>query len=87
MVGHVWCYQPGGTELMLYRLSDGRPFAHRLGSPIEAVASHPAAPHTTVAIAGEAGIPANTRVAITNLRRELMRSISAHGAKGQSQSV
>jgi hypothetical protein len=43
--GHVWSYQPGKTELVLYRLSDGRPFAHGLGSPIEAVASHPAAPY------------------------------------------
>jgi hypothetical protein len=40
--GHVWCHQIGGRELVLFRLSDGRPFAHRLGSPISAVASHPA---------------------------------------------
>lgn len=40
--GHVWCHQIGGRELVLFRLSDGRPFAHRLGSPIIAVAAHPA---------------------------------------------
>jgi hypothetical protein len=40
--GHAWSYAIGGTELVLYRLSDGRPFAHRLGAKILAVASHPA---------------------------------------------
>jgi hypothetical protein len=49
--GHVWCYQPGGTELVLYRLSDGRPFAHRLGAPIEAVVAHPAAPYVVAVTA------------------------------------
>jgi hypothetical protein len=52
IVGHVWCYQPGGTELVLYRLSDGRPFQHRLGSPIEAIASHPASPYLVAVTTG-----------------------------------
>jgi len=51
-VGHAWCFQPGGTELVLYRLSDGRPFAHRLGSPIVSVASHPASPYLVAETAG-----------------------------------
>lgn len=42
--GHLWATRPDGDEVFVYRLSDGRPFRHYVGAPIEAVISHPASP-------------------------------------------
>lgn len=42
--GHLWAQRAGSEELFVYRLSDGRPFRHHLGSPIREVVSHPASP-------------------------------------------
>src|SRR5580692_3332310 len=28
--GHVWAIRPGGSEVFVYRLSDGRPFRHHV---------------------------------------------------------
>jgi len=42
--GHLWAQRIGSEELFVYRLSDGRPFRHHLGSPIREVVSHPASP-------------------------------------------
>lgn len=42
--GHLWAQRVGSEELFIYRLSDGRPFRHHLGSPIRDVVSHPASP-------------------------------------------
>jgi len=42
--GHLWVTRPGSDEVFVYRLSDGRPFQHFAGSPIEHVVSHPASP-------------------------------------------
>lgn len=42
--GHLWATRPGSDEVYIYRLSDGRPFRHHAGAPIEAVVSHPASP-------------------------------------------
>jgi hypothetical protein len=42
--GHLWAIQPGREELFVYRLSDGRPFRHHVGAPVEDVVSHPASP-------------------------------------------
>lgn len=42
--GHLWATRPGSDEVFVYRLSDGRPFQHHAGSPVEHVVSHPASP-------------------------------------------
>ncbi|MDX2087931.1 MAG: hypothetical protein SFX73_08780 [Kofleriaceae bacterium] len=42
--GHLWVTRPGSDEVFVYRLSDGRPFRHYVGSPIEDVICHPASP-------------------------------------------
>lgn len=42
--GHLWATRPSSDEVFVYRLSDGRPFRHRLGAPVESVVSHPASP-------------------------------------------
>jgi hypothetical protein len=42
--GHVWATRPDSEEVFVYRLSDGRPFQHRAGAPVERVISHPASP-------------------------------------------
>ncbi len=42
--GHVWATRPNSEEVFVYRLSDGRPFQHRAGAPVERVISHPASP-------------------------------------------
>jgi len=42
--GHLWATRPNSDEVFVYRLSDGRPFRHYVGSPIEAVVSHSASP-------------------------------------------
>ena len=42
--GHVWATRPGSDEVFVYRLSDGRPFRHFVGAPVDAVVSHAASP-------------------------------------------
>jgi len=42
--GHLWVTRPGSDEVFVYRLSDGRPFRHYVGAPIEHVISHPGSP-------------------------------------------
>ena len=42
--GHLWATRPGTDEVFVYRLSDGRPFQHYAGSPVEAVICHAASP-------------------------------------------
>jgi hypothetical protein len=42
--GHLWATRPDTDEVFVYRLSDGRPFHHRAGAPVEAVICHPASP-------------------------------------------
>jgi hypothetical protein len=42
--GHLWVTRPGSDEVYVYRLSDGRPFRHFVGAPVEETISHPASP-------------------------------------------
>jgi hypothetical protein len=42
--GHLWVTRPGSDEVFVYRLSDGRPFRHYVGAPVEQVISHPTSP-------------------------------------------
>jgi hypothetical protein len=42
--GHLWVTRPGSDEVFVYRLSDGRPFRHYVGAPIDHVISHPVSP-------------------------------------------
>ncbi|MBL9014807.1 MAG: hypothetical protein JNL83_11555 [Myxococcales bacterium] len=42
--GHLWATRPGSDEVFVYRLSDGRPFRHYVGAPIERVIWHAASP-------------------------------------------
>jgi hypothetical protein len=42
--GHLWAIRPGSDELLIYRLSDGRPSQHHVGAPILDVISHAASP-------------------------------------------
>ena len=42
--GHVWATRPGSDIILLWRLSDGRPFRHQVGAPIEDVIYHAASP-------------------------------------------
>ncbi|MBV8762288.1 MAG: hypothetical protein JO257_33665 [Deltaproteobacteria bacterium] len=42
--GHLWATRPNSDEVFVYRLSDGRPFRHYVGAPVESVVSHPASP-------------------------------------------
>lgn len=42
--GHVWAVRVGGDEVLVCRLSDGRPFQHQLGASILDVVHHPASP-------------------------------------------
>jgi hypothetical protein len=46
--GHIWAARIGYDDLIVYRLSDGRPFAHAMGSSIVDVIAHPASPHLVV---------------------------------------
>lgn len=43
-LGHLWVTRPGSDEVFVYRLSDGRPFRHYAGSPVQDVICHPASP-------------------------------------------
>jgi len=42
--GHLWVTRPGSDEVFIYRLSDGRPFRHHAGAPVEQVVCHPMSP-------------------------------------------
>jgi hypothetical protein len=42
--GHLWAIRPGGEDLVVCRLSDGRPFSHSAGTPIDEVVCHPGSP-------------------------------------------
>ncbi|MEO8844683.1 MAG: hypothetical protein ABI591_27645 [Kofleriaceae bacterium] len=42
--GHMWVTRPGSDEVFVYRLSDGRPFRHYVGAPVEQVIAHPVSP-------------------------------------------
>jgi hypothetical protein len=42
--GHLWAVRKGGEDVFVYRLSDGRPFQHRVGAKIDEVISHPSSP-------------------------------------------
>lgn len=42
--GHLWATRPGSDEVFIYRLSDGRPFRHYIGAPVESVIWHAASP-------------------------------------------
>jgi hypothetical protein len=42
--GHVWAMKPAGTEVFVYRLSDGRPFRHPIGVRIDHVIAHAMSP-------------------------------------------
>lgn len=46
--GHWWVLRPEQQQILLLRLSDGRPFLHAIGAPIRAVVSHPASPWLVV---------------------------------------
>ena len=43
-LGHLWTTRPGSDEVFVYRLSDGRPFRHYIGAPVEDVIWHAASP-------------------------------------------
>ncbi|HEY1548203.1 MAG TPA: hypothetical protein VGG28_10295, partial [Kofleriaceae bacterium] len=42
--GHLWVVRPGTDEIVIYRLSDGRPFRHYVGAPIDDVVANLASP-------------------------------------------
>ncbi len=42
--GHLWVVRPGTDEVVMYRLSDGRPFRHYVGSPIDGVVANAQSP-------------------------------------------
>ena len=42
--GHLWVVRPGTDEIIMYRLSDGRPFRHYVGAPIDDVVANVASP-------------------------------------------
>jgi hypothetical protein len=42
--GHLWATRPGSDEVLVYRLSDGRPFRHHVGAAVQEVVCHPASP-------------------------------------------
>ena len=42
--GHLWVTRPGSDEVLVFRLSDGRPFRHQVGAPVQEVVCHPASP-------------------------------------------
>ena len=47
--GHLWAVRPESEEVFVYRLSDGRPFRHYAGAPINDVICHPASPLVVLA--------------------------------------
>jgi len=42
--GHLWATRPGSDDIVVCRMSDGRPFRHHIGAPIDEVICHPASP-------------------------------------------
>ena len=42
--GHLWVIRPRAEDLLVCRMSDGRPFRHYIGAPIDEIVSHPASP-------------------------------------------
>ena len=42
--GHLWVVRPGTDEVVMFRLSDGRPFRHYVGSPIDDAIASPGSP-------------------------------------------
>jgi|GEM_PF-2055494 len=42
--GHLWVTRPHSDEVFIYRLSDGRPFRHYIGAPVDRVISNPLSP-------------------------------------------
>jgi hypothetical protein len=42
--GHLWVTRPGSDEVLVFRLSDGRPFRHHVGAPVLDVVCHPTSP-------------------------------------------
>ena len=42
--GHLWAMRKSSDVIVVYRLSDGRPFEHDAGAQIDEVISHPASP-------------------------------------------
>lgn len=43
-LGHAWATHASASDVFVYRLSDGRPFRHAAGAPVERVISHPGSP-------------------------------------------
>ena len=46
--GHIWVTRPSADDVILYRLSDGRPFRHVVGAPTLDVCATPASPIAVV---------------------------------------
>ncbi|MEZ4359592.1 MAG: hypothetical protein R3B48_05380 [Kofleriaceae bacterium] len=46
--GHWWVVRGDRPQILLLRLSDGRPFQHEIGEPVRAVVSHAASPWLVV---------------------------------------
>ena len=42
--GHLWVVRPSTDEIVMYRLSDGRPFRHYVGSPIDDIVASASSP-------------------------------------------
>lgn len=42
--GHIWVTRPNADDVIVYRLSDGRPFRHLVGAPPLEIAASPATP-------------------------------------------
>jgi hypothetical protein len=42
--GHIWITRPAADDIIIYRLSDGRPFRHLIGAPPVDVVASPASP-------------------------------------------
>jgi hypothetical protein len=42
--GHIWITRPATDDIIIYRLSDGRPFRHIVGAPTVDVVASPASP-------------------------------------------
>lgn len=42
--GHLWAIKPDRDAIWVIRMSDGRPFSHQVGAPIDEVIYHPGSP-------------------------------------------
>jgi hypothetical protein len=47
--GHLWAIKPDRDAIWVIRMSDGRPFAHAIGAPIDEVIYHPGSPLLIIA--------------------------------------